>query len=51
LRSGIDPGFLAFCIGCILLSILLVILNYSTGAKKRRINSNKQGLNDQKGKR
>lgn len=44
LGSGIDPGFLAFCIGCTALSILLVILNNSVGAKKRRINRNEQNI-------
>lgn len=33
LESGIDPGFLAFCIGSISLSILLMILNYRIGIK------------------
>lgn len=34
LESSIDPGFLAFCIGSIVLSLLLVILNYRAGIKK-----------------
>lgn len=34
LGSGIDPGFLAFCIGSLILSIVLVILNYRIGLKK-----------------
>ncbi len=34
LESSIDPGFSAFCIGSIVLSLLLVILNYRAGIKK-----------------
>lgn len=42
LGSGIDPGFLTFCIGTSLLSILLVILNYRIGFKKsKKINEYK----------
>ena len=33
LESGIDPGFLTFCIVSILLSLLLMILNYRIGIK------------------
>lgn len=36
LGSGIDPGFLAFCIGITIVSILLIILNYRMGLKKRK---------------
>lgn len=36
LGSGIDPGFLAFCVGSLILSILLVILNYRIGLKKSK---------------
>ncbi len=35
LGSGIDPGFLAFSIGMIGLSLLLIFLNYFVGRKKR----------------
>jgi peptidoglycan/LPS O-acetylase OafA/YrhL len=36
LDSAIDPGFLAFCIGSITLSVLLMILNYRVGIKRIR---------------
>lgn len=34
LSSSIDPGFLVFCLGTIVLSIFLMILNYRVGIKK-----------------
>ena len=40
LDSGIDPGFLAFCIGSIILSILLMIGNYRFGINRIRENQN-----------
>ena len=36
LDSGIDPGFLAFCIASIVLSTLLIFLNYRFGIKRTR---------------
>lgn len=36
LGSGIDPGFLTFCIGVTIISILLIILNYRIGFKKMK---------------
>ncbi|MBC9813582.1 hypothetical protein H9Y05_13985 [Crocinitomicaceae bacterium CZZ-1] len=34
LGSGIDPGFLTFCIGIAILAIVLIILNYRVGIKR-----------------
>lgn len=34
LGSSIDSGFLAFCVGISLVSILLIILNYRIGMRK-----------------
>lgn len=36
LGSSIDSGFLAFCMGISVISILLIILNYRIGLKKNR---------------
>ncbi|MGV3610548.1 MAG: hypothetical protein ACO1N0_06345 [Fluviicola sp.] len=36
LGSGIDPGFLAVCIGITIVSILLIILNYRIGLKEMK---------------
>ncbi|MNY35057.1 hypothetical protein D3C86_1694400 [compost metagenome] len=36
LGSSIDPGFLAFCIGITIISILLIILNYRIGLKNTK---------------
>lgn len=37
LASGIDPGFLATCCGLILVSALLIILNFNVGIKRGSI--------------
>lgn len=34
LGPSIDPGFLVFCIAILVLSILLIVLNYRIGRKK-----------------
>jgi hypothetical protein len=35
LGSRIDPGFLLFCIGIIVVASLLIVLNYKVGAKRK----------------